>query len=100
MYNQADANVKMIAGIARHRRDQKFRHAAGDAALLKKRRPHMERFMNLFDQRFNATRTQCRNFRNYVAGGWTRAMAHNAPRFINKENGWPLNLVAHLRKVG
>jgi hypothetical protein len=44
--------------------NQKYCHTPSDTALLKKRRPHVERLIGLFDRRFNATRTQCRNFRN------------------------------------
>jgi Transposase DDE domain. len=88
-----------ISVIACTRSNQKFRHTPGDAALLKKHRPHVERFIGLFDQQFNATKTRCRNIRNYVARRWSKAMAHNASRFINKKNGWPINSVAHLRKI-
>ena len=56
-----------ISVIACTRSNQKFRHTPDDAALLKKHRPHVERFIGLFDQQFNTTKTQCRNFRNYVA---------------------------------
>ena len=88
-----------ITIIACTRSNQKFRHTASNAALLKKHRPHVERFIGLFGQQFNATRTQNRNFKNYVSRRWTKAMAHNASRAINKENNWSINSVAHLRKV-
>ena len=85
--------------IACTRSNQKYRHTQNDAALLKKHRPHVERFIGLFDQQFNATKTRCRSFKNYVARRWTKALAHNASRFINIENDWPINSVTHLRKV-
>ena len=88
-----------ITIVACTRSNQKYRYSQGDAVLLKKHRPHVERFIALFDQQFNATRIRCRSFKNYVTRRWTKALAHNASRFINKENQWPINSVAHLRKV-
>jgi hypothetical protein len=61
-----------ITIIACTRSNEKYRHAPSDAALLKKHRPYVERFIDLFNQQFNATRTLCRNFRDYVARRWTK----------------------------
>jgi len=96
---RAELESNGITVIACTKSNQKYRHTTKNAALLKKHRPHIERFISLFDQQFNATRTQCRNFKNYVARRWSKAMAHNASRFINIENEWSKNSVAHLRKV-
>ncbi|MDR0362803.1 MAG: hypothetical protein LBJ46_09000 [Planctomycetota bacterium] len=85
--------------IACTRSNQKYRYTQSDADLSKKHRPHVERFIGLFDQQFNAARTRCRSFRNYIARRWTKALAHNALRYINKENDWTINSGAHLRKV-
>lgn len=88
-----------ITVIASSRRNQKFRHTRKNAALLKKYRPYIERFIGLFNQQFHASRTRCRNFKNYMARRWFKVMAHNASRSINKENQWSKNSLAHIRRV-
>ena len=96
---RAELEEHGIRVIACTRSNQKFRHKPNDAALLKKNRAHIERFIGLFAAQFNASRTQCKNFANYKVKRWCKAMAHNASRRINKQHSWPLNSMAHIRKV-
>ena len=96
---QAALKEHGIIVIACSRSNQQFRHTKENAALLKKHRPHIERLIGLFDEQFHASRTRCRNYKSYAARRWSNAMAHTASRFINKENNWATNSVAHLRRV-
>ena len=88
-----------VTVLACPRSNQKFRHSPEDAALLKKHRPHAERFIGLFDAQFKAARTLNRNVKNYMARRWCKGMAHNSSRLANHRRAWAKASVAHLRCV-
>ncbi len=96
---RAELAAHGITVLACTRGNQKFRHQPEDAALLKKHRPHAERFIGLFDMQFKAARTLNRNVKNYMARRWCKALAHNASRYVNRQHGWAGESVAHLRRV-
>jgi IS5 family transposase len=96
---RAELEKHGVTILACTRSNQKFRHTPEDAALLKKHRPHAERFIGLFDAQFFAARTLNRKWENYLARRWCKAVAHNGSRFVNRLRGWAVDSVAHLRRV-
>lgn len=91
---------KACTSSARARGNQKSRHTPRNAALLKKHRLHGERVIGLFDRQSNAAGTQCRNLGSHLARRRVEVLAHNGPRFINKENNRRIHSPAHPGKVG
>jgi hypothetical protein len=94
-----ELEARGITILACTRSKQKFQHLPEDAALLKKHRPHAERFIGLFDAQFHAARTLNRSWRHYLARRWCKMLAHNGSRFINRFHGWATDSVAQLRRV-
>lgn len=66
-----------------------------EQALLKAHRHKVERWIGLFDAQFHGHRTRCRSRRHYEARRWTKTLAHNLSRHVNREHGLPKESVAH-----
>lgn len=96
---RAELEAHGVTVLACARRNWKFRHTAADAALLKKHRPRVERFIGLFDAQFHAARTRSRNRRHYLARRWCKVLAHNGSRFVNRLHGWAFESMTHYRRV-
>ena len=74
-----------------------FQNPPEIAELINSLRRPVERFIGLYDQQFHADRTRSRSLRHYMARRWTKALAHNASRYINSTHGWPFESTQHFR---
>jgi len=72
-----------------------FQNPPEVAVWIDRHRHHLDRWISLFDQQFHADRTLCRNPRHYEARRWTKVLAFNAARYINRTHGWPKESVQH-----
>jgi len=86
---------KGITVTAATREDWHFQHSPEVAAALSKTRYSIERRFSMFNEQFHADRTLCRSPKHYFARRWTKALAHNASRYINAKNGLPHDSVQH-----
>ena len=59
------------------------------------RRSPIERRIALFDAQFAGGRTRNRSARHFLARRWTKALAHNYSRHINRANHLPVESVRH-----